>query len=238
MRPPIVVKSDPVTDDSHRMRLTFEAMPVDALFLERPDDALDQSVLLRAMRRDELLFQPIAADQARIVPTGKNQPIVRAQQKRTGDPPQRPKPGDERLLQCRRGGACPATPRQLPAQQFPCMAVDHERQGQPAIVAAPDPAEVRRPAFIRTRGNRGERLDPRTKANRALADLPAFDLEDPLDRVLVETQEISHRAIAEGGLLLDHRLDRLHKGGVQPRRSLAGLVIDRPSGHVKPLTKL
>jgi hypothetical protein len=57
MRPPIVVESNPITDDSHRMRLTFEAMPVDALFLERPDDTLDQSVLLGAMRRDELLFR-------------------------------------------------------------------------------------------------------------------------------------------------------------------------------------
>ena len=60
MRPPIVVKSDPVTDDPHRMRLAFEAMSVDTLLLEHPDHALDHSVLLRAMRRDELLLQPIA----------------------------------------------------------------------------------------------------------------------------------------------------------------------------------
>jgi hypothetical protein len=65
MWPPIVVESDPVTDDPHRMRLAFEAMPVDTLFLERPDDALDQSVLLRAMWCDELLLQPIAPNQTR-----------------------------------------------------------------------------------------------------------------------------------------------------------------------------
>ncbi len=79
MRPPIIVEGYPVTDDAHRMRLAFEAMPVDALFLQRPDNALDQSVLLRAMRCDELLLQPIAPDQTRIVPAGKNQPIVGAQ---------------------------------------------------------------------------------------------------------------------------------------------------------------
>ncbi len=238
MRPSIVVESDPVTDGSHRMRLAFEAMSMNALLLERPDKALDQSVLLRAMRCDELLLQPIAANQARIVPAGKNQPVIGAQQKRTGDPAQGSKPRDEGLLQGRRGGACPATPRELPAKQLPCMAVDHDRQCEPAIMAAPDPAEIRRPAFIRTRSNRGERLDPRPKANRALAHLPALDLEDPLDGVLIEAQKIGHRAIAEGRLLLDHRLDRLDKGGVEPRRRLAGLVIDRPSGHVKPLTKL
>jgi hypothetical protein len=103
-------------------------------------------------------------------------------------------------------------------------------------VAAPYPAEVCRPAFIGERDNRGERLDPRPKANRTLADL--LDLEFPLDGVLVESQKIGHRTIAEIGLRLDHRLDGLHKGGVQPRRRFVGLLIDRLSEHVKPLTKL
>ena len=69
MRPPIVIESDPIGNDSRSpCCLAFEAMPVDTLFLERPDDALDQSILLRAMRRDELLLQPIAPNQTRAVP--------------------------------------------------------------------------------------------------------------------------------------------------------------------------
>jgi hypothetical protein len=39
---------------------------VDALLLDRPDDALDHAVLLRAVRCDELLLQALAADQGGI----------------------------------------------------------------------------------------------------------------------------------------------------------------------------
>lgn len=39
-----------------------EPLAVDALLLDGADDALDHSVLLRAMRGDELLLQAIAAD--------------------------------------------------------------------------------------------------------------------------------------------------------------------------------
>ena len=73
---PIVVKADPVSNDAHCVLLAFEAMPVNALLLQRPDNALDHSILLRAMRGDKLLLQPIAPNQARIIPASKDQAIV------------------------------------------------------------------------------------------------------------------------------------------------------------------
>lgn len=48
----------------------FEAVPMHALLLERSDHPLDQAVLLRAVRRDELLVQPVASDQRRDVGAG------------------------------------------------------------------------------------------------------------------------------------------------------------------------
>nr|WP_245965225.1 hypothetical protein [Sinirhodobacter hankyongi] len=63
MRAAVIVEADPVGDDAGRVLDAFEAVPVNALLLERSDDALDHAVLLRAMRGDELLFQAIAADQ-------------------------------------------------------------------------------------------------------------------------------------------------------------------------------
>ncbi len=76
MRSTIVVKADPVSNDAHCVLLAFEAMPMNALILQRPDNALDHSILLRAMRCDELLFQPIAPNETRIIPAGKDQAIV------------------------------------------------------------------------------------------------------------------------------------------------------------------
>jgi hypothetical protein len=54
----VVVEADPVIDGAGRMLNAVEPLARDAPFLERPDHA----VLLRAMRRDELLLQPIAVD--------------------------------------------------------------------------------------------------------------------------------------------------------------------------------
>src|SRR3546814_4976067 len=49
---PGVVELDPVADHPAGVLLGFKAMTVRALLLERPDDALDHAVLLRAVRRD------------------------------------------------------------------------------------------------------------------------------------------------------------------------------------------
>jgi hypothetical protein len=54
----------------------FEAMPVDGLLLEGPDDSLDHSILLRAMRGDELLFQAVASNETGVIAARKNQTIV------------------------------------------------------------------------------------------------------------------------------------------------------------------
>jgi len=62
MRPAVVIKMDPITDHPAGMLQCFKPLPMDALLFQRPDHSLDHAVLLRAMRRDELLFKPIASD--------------------------------------------------------------------------------------------------------------------------------------------------------------------------------
>ena len=52
-------------------------MPVDALLLQGADDAFDHSVLLGAMRGDELLFKAIASNETGVISARKNQAIVR-----------------------------------------------------------------------------------------------------------------------------------------------------------------
>ena len=70
MRAAMIVEADPVTDGAGRMLDAVEALAVDALLLQSADYALDHAVLLRAVRRDELLLQAVAFDQGGVFPTG------------------------------------------------------------------------------------------------------------------------------------------------------------------------
>lgn len=72
----VVVEVDPVADRAHGVGQAFEPMAMHALLFQRADHPLDHAVLLRAMRRDELLLQAIAANQAGVFTTGKNQAVV------------------------------------------------------------------------------------------------------------------------------------------------------------------
>lgn len=85
----------------------------------------------------------------------------------------------------------------MPAQKLTGMAIDYQSQGGPAIAPRPDPAEIRRPAFVRCSGHGWHRFDAWPHADRTLANLPALDLEDSLNRVFVEAQKPGHGAIAE-----------------------------------------
>ena len=103
MRAPVVVEADPVADCACRMLDAVETLSVNALLLDRPDDALDHSVLLRAVRRDELLFQPIASDKAGVAVRGEDQAIVGAQKELLGNLAQGAEPADQGVLQGTRG---------------------------------------------------------------------------------------------------------------------------------------
>lgn len=72
----MVVEADPVTDGACRVLDAVEALAMDALFLEGPDDALDHAVLLGAVGRNELLLQAVAADQGCVAAACEDQAVV------------------------------------------------------------------------------------------------------------------------------------------------------------------
>ena len=148
MRPLVVVELDPVANDTAGMLQSLEAVAVDALLLQRPDHPLQQAVLLRGVGRDEFLLQAIAFDQRRVTAAGEDQAFVRAQQEGLLHASQAAETGDQGLLQRRLGGARLAARRDMPAQQLPAEAVDHQCQCGPAITASPDAAQARRPTFV------------------------------------------------------------------------------------------
>lgn len=76
-----------------------EALAMDALFFQRSDQALDQAVLLEAMRRDELLFQTVASNQRSVAPRCEDQPVVGPQQKLLPHLAERAEPVDQGMLQ-------------------------------------------------------------------------------------------------------------------------------------------
>lgn len=83
-----------------------EALAMDALLFQCSDHALDHAILLRTVGRDELLLQPVAADQCRELAAGEDQAVVRPQQELLRDPAQGAEPSDQGMLQrtgCGRG---------------------------------------------------------------------------------------------------------------------------------------
>ena len=118
----------------------LEAMTVDALRFQRPNDPLDHPVLLRAVGRDELLLQSIAPDQAGVVATCKNQTVVGPEEEGVLNPAQAAVTGNQGLLESGAGGRGLAGTRELPTQQFAGVAIDNQGPGQPAIPPTPDTA--------------------------------------------------------------------------------------------------
>ncbi len=76
MGPTSVVEADPFADDTRSVLLVFKAMAMYALLFQRSDYALDHVVLLRAVRRNELLATTVAAHDPRICLRGEDQPIT------------------------------------------------------------------------------------------------------------------------------------------------------------------
>ena len=124
MRAAVVIKGNPVTDDAHCVLDGLETVAMDALLLQRPDEALDHPVLLGTVWGDELLLQAVAAGDLGEVVAGEDQPIVRPQQELFLDLAQRAEPGNQSVLEGGAGGRGLAGLRQVPAQQLAGVAVD------------------------------------------------------------------------------------------------------------------
>ena len=98
MRPALVVKPNPVTDDSIGMLQGLKPLTMNTLLFQGSDHTPDRPVLLRAVGRDELLLQTIASDQGCEASAGEDQAIVRSKQEGLFYSAQGSKPGNQGLL--------------------------------------------------------------------------------------------------------------------------------------------
>ena len=234
----MVVPTDPIRNHAAGVLRGFEPVAMHALVLERANYALDHPILLGAVGRDELLLQAVAFDQGRVAATGKYQAVIGPQQEWMLDLAQAPITRDQGLLQRRFSRLGSAAAAQVPTQQFTAVAVDHQGQRGPPIAPRPHPAQIRRPALIWRLGHRRQGLDSGPEAHRALAYLPAPDLEDALHGVLVEAKQMCHRPISKGRVLFDHGLDGLNQVFLDLWGRLGAAVIHRAPGNLEPLAKL
>ena len=141
------------------------------------------------MRRGELRLQAVAADEGGVSPTGEDQAIVGPQKELMRHLSQGAEPAHQRMLQGASGSSGLTGSRQMPAQKFARVAVNRQRQSGPAVAPGPNPAQVCRTALVWSCRDRWNGLDAGPHADRALADLPALDLQDTLHRVSVEAQD-------------------------------------------------
>ena len=94
----MVIKANPVSNDTIGVLQTLKALPVHALLFEGAYHPLYHPILLWAVRRDELLLQTIAFGQGCVAAAGKYQAIVRSQQEALLNTPQTAITTDEGLL--------------------------------------------------------------------------------------------------------------------------------------------
>jgi hypothetical protein len=87
------------------------------------------------------------------------------------------------------------------SKQFSVVAIDHQCQLCPVILATQNPAQVHDPSVIRCRSNRWQGLNPRAESNRPFSNLPAHDLEHSLDCVLIHVQQMRHSAVSFGSII-------------------------------------
>ena len=139
----VVVEADSVADGVRRVLDAVEALAMNALLLQRPDNALDHAVLPRAMRRDELLLQAIAADQGGVAPRDEDQPVVRPQKELLFHLAERAEPSDQCMLQRAGSSGGLSGPSEVPARKLAGVAIDDQSERGPAVTTGPDPAEVR-----------------------------------------------------------------------------------------------
>ncbi len=123
MWPHIVVEGNPVTEHTAGVLDGFKAVTMHALLLNRADQSFDHAVLLRAMRSNELLLQPVAFDQCGVAAGGEDQPIIGSKQERRVDFAQRAVPADQCLFQGCFGGSGSARAGKMPTQELSRMAV-------------------------------------------------------------------------------------------------------------------
>src|SRR5689334_22260913 len=188
MRAPLIVPADPPPHGATGLDEAGEALLPDALFLQTAEEALDHPVLLRRVRRDELLAQPVVATRGPKPPALEDQAVVAADYGCGAIGPQRAEAINAGFLE-RAFGLLRATPSsRLVAHDLPIVAVDDRGEVSPAVHAAVDVRHVHGPAFVAPGGTASPPLHAGPRGRLSLVDEPTLELERAVHGLPVDRQ--------------------------------------------------
>ena len=217
-----VVPSDPLTDRVPCFLKTGEIVLPNALFLQAPKEALNDTVLFRCIRCDKFLFKMIVPACFTEMPALENQAVIAANNGHGLVWMQCTKTFDAGVF---KGSLCfsgTSSQGELEANNFPVAAVDDSNEVPPSISATGDVSDVSSPTPVGHCGPAAARLNPWPGAEFAVFNLPAIGSYDAVDCTLchdysiTETQQCPQPAIPVCGIMPNQFQD--------PVRQLEGSV--------------
>jgi hypothetical protein len=116
-------------------------------------------------------------------------------------------------------------------------AVDDDREGLPTVTTCPDAAQIGVPALIRRCHHQYQSLTTRTISDSCLADLPADQPEDSLNRSLVKAQSAGDGSITKGRLSLNQLFGRRSKSILNLWLRFNRLLVHRAAWNIEPTTE-
>lgn len=132
MGPFLVIPPNPLRNGSPCIGETPKLVLPDTFFLQRSEPALNQSILFRSVQRNELLWQPVEPTRVPKAPTLKDQAIITAHNWHLATWSQGAKPCQARHFKRPFRFVCPPAQRELPADNFPIVAINDRNQMAPS----------------------------------------------------------------------------------------------------------
>lgn len=165
MRSALVVPLNPVPNDLPCLLERPKDMLPDTLFFQTAKEPLDDSILLRRIRRDEFLLQPIVPTGLPKAPTLGNEAVVTPEDRRC-DWAQRAEPLQARHFHRPLRLLRATAERKRVAHNFPIMAINHRREMRPAILPTGNMRHIHGPPFVTPAGPTHPPVDSRPWGDR------------------------------------------------------------------------
>ena len=231
MRLGLVVVADPLGDDDLRFGVRLEPVLPNAFELERSHERFRNPVLLRRVRKDEFLMEPIRLREFSIELGSVNERVVGTKQNSGVRHRQRAKAINESIFKCPSRLDRIIALAYVETNAFAISAVENCVKVNQTVPARPNVRRIGSPAHVRDRDDADTRFDARRTAFlKPTMTLPAFDLHDSLHGFAIHSELLHaktrpNHSISKIRLGIDHVLDPLRKNLIHDNGSLATLVV-------------
>src|ERR1700728_3499982 len=224
MRTPGVVPFDPFSNGAASFGEAAEVVQPNALLFETSKEALDETILLGRIGRNELLAQPVIATGGAKAPALEDKSIVTAYYRCRTFRAHSAEARQASLLERPLGFPGTTAQREFIAGHFPVVTINNRREMAPAVSSRGNVRDIHCPALIAALRTASESMDPLPWRQRTLMHEPTFEHQQSIHRLTIyadpfdETQHRPQAPVTEGRILLDQPLDAFRQDFVEPRR--------------------